>query len=142
MRFLPLLLLLACLPEHTPDCVSTCGAYVFGTRDCSGYDHREAVGLDVLSAHVGWDRDRMRHALTYWRTSIVQAQTYKNVAGQDVAGETWCDRLTIYLADRPWKTGALIHEMAHAMEGCSDPGHVHWQEKGIWDAIADGFGRE
>lgn len=111
------------------DTPPTSNACVFAKLDVSKF--RQAFTVNQI---LGVDVEATRG----WIIKIhpqSNGTTFPGFLGASVAGEAWCQRKTIYLANFNY---GIPHELVHAAEKCADtPRHPNWEARGICETIRD-----
>lgn len=122
-----------------PSCVSACGARLYGSTDCAGFQDAERRALENLHHVFG---PEMCDALEGWRVSVSELADggFDDPWKGHTGGRSGCDQVfdqngwAIVLGD--WHELSYFHEVAHHME-CPEESeaHVGWEEDGVYDLV-------
>lgn len=148
--------LCACAPH--PPCITKCGLQFQGTPidgeelpgwECANIQRLEDQALDAYTRRVSPHDSRFLHGcgrLQAWRVFTMKTPSWYDDWGRHVSGLSACYNKTISVGSLPPFQGSLMHELAHAIQGCwtlkapdeskdEDQDHAGWHEIGVYDAI-------
>jgi hypothetical protein len=136
-------LLVGCTaPPESPSCVSQCGAFLFGSEDCAGFQNAETVFRSMGALHTEYSSGEICSRLSGWAFIVHRAGAdgpgvVQPAPGGTITGQTWCDEGRVELGTDDWSANAYAHEAFHIVERCDlrDGGHYAWAERGLFTAI-------
>lgn len=110
---------------RSADCVSPCGARLYGSTDCEGFAFAEARALGAF----GENAPGLCRKLDGWRFTRLS-----DIAPLGVWDRTWCDTFGVQLASDNWRYG-YAHSLGHVLQcpNFIDYGHETWTWQ--WQAI-------
>lgn len=154
MKFLPLILLLAC-GHAAPLCVTTCGLqlvslapaedtsrYETGSRGwtCEEFQRVEDASLAAYKKYVTDPRfQNVCAAIKDWPIVVRAEPTWTSEPNHLVAGLTWCTSGFTEIGNVPPMKSSLVHELMHVVQGCegqvpwdlNDVSHSNWERDGL-----------
>ena len=135
-------LLTACAGSAAAGCLTRCG---LSARDQSfSCDELQLVEDSALWAFRMTNDKRMTKCsnLKGYKVQQMDTRTWRD-DGRSVAGLTWCNYKLIQIGKAPLRESSLVHEIGHALQGCSplqplnpeDNDHSNWSDGGIFAAV-------
>lgn len=142
---LPLLWLLpltSCgsLETNKPNCVTKCGLALYADgANCEDFQLAEDRALKEYAFAVqDWDYAYVCRHVRGFRTYLQktdETHSWNNPLHGQIQGITYCEFGSLKVAaDLPWNQTALCHELGHVIEFCQDFNHIHWADRGMFEA--------
>lgn len=128
LLFFPLAMACGPAPQWIPDCISACGARLYGTSDCDEFQLAEDRLLAAFHAYP-----QTCHRLRGVIISMVPVDAsgaYRDSWGRMVQCLVRCDRNAMQIGSVPWRQSSYAHETIHllrcGMDGEDD--HSGWTD--------------
>ncbi len=151
LTYLAAILLVGCGPwgegglqKAEVTCKTRCGAELYWSEDCDGFQHAEDKLLEAAVANMdsamGWTPNKLCRKLQdveVWvrQPGVKGAGTWlSDTTGGLTGGETYCNKGSVIGTD-DWYLNSYAHEMLHIFDGCKSREHEFWNERGYYATV-------
>ncbi len=132
-------MLSGCFSSPEVECTSVCGAKLYGSDDCEGFNLIEQKTIYAFESIYGGENvcNKLKNVSVELRDTPNGYWTDEK--NRKLAGVCICEGFgTLIIMSLDWKTNAYAHEVAHWMDTpYVNYDHVDWDINGVYAAIAE-----